>query len=1234
MSGESDHVPVLVVGIGASAGGIEALKELFTAMPSDNGMAFVVIQHLEPTHESRMADILGKCTGMKVVQAEDGIQVRPNRVYTNPAGKYLTIQAGQLVLSQQPEQAHIRMPIDFFLTSLAEDQHEGAACIILSGSSGADGTRGVRAIRGAGGMCIVQDPETAHFPAMPQSAINTGLVDHILPIALMPPALLGYAQHASAHAMNPENTETESASDDLESILKLLRVRANSDYRHYKRATIIRRIRRRMALKQIVSMVDYRKLLQENQGELTQLSRDMLIGVSSFFRDPEAFAELSKGALVPLVTGRDPNNPVRAWVPGCATGEEAYSLAMLLMEAMASADAACRIQIFATDVDDRALEVARAGVYAGSIAEVVSDDRLRRFFTKQAENYQIDKQLREAVVFSRQDLIIDPPFSRLDLISCRNLLIYIEPVIQKRILSLFGFALRAGGYLFLGKSEGISDMEELYEPVSKQKRIYRLIRSARQAAAGFPLYAGGRPVGGRERKAVLPSTAGALMQANQEVLLRHFKAGIVLLTPQGQILHFYGDTERYLGHPKGLSSLNVLDMTSGTLSVKLRRAMERAIQQNETVVIPRVPVPPAGSPSASLTVMQVPTAPGADKLLAVIFEDARKPLPKDAAIPMSAENEPLVTQLEEEVKTLRTELRSEAEDFDTATEELKAANEEVMSMNEELQSANEELEASKEELQSVNEELTTVNSQLGERLAELTDTNNDLANLLSATEIATVFLDSQLRIKRFTPRATELLNLLPADLGRPISHITQNFDGPELAAESDMMLRSLSATQKEVQTHDGRWHTMRIMPYRTLDNRIDGVVITFSDVTRLKQAEEEHRELERRMLHAQKLDSLGVLAGGIAHDFNNILTAVLGRMELALLEPAGSAHMKSHIEIARSCALQASELTEQMLAYSGKRVFNRRRVDLNEIIRDMSALLAASTSKKVSLEYRLSATLPAIKADATQLTQVILNLMINASEATADSNGSIIVATSSVHQSRHQLALSFPDSDLPDGDYVLLEVIDSGKGMDPATKAKAFDPFFTTKFAGRGLGLSVVAGIVKSHHGAVALDSTRVRGSAFRVILPADNSPSAVAEPIVETAQATPQRGGTILVIDDESSVREIATAFLERSGFIVLSAPGGTQGLEIFRNHHSEIRAVLLDVTMPGMRTEEILAELRAIRPDTVVLLCSGYSEQEIADRFVGQGMSGFIPKPFTMQALASGISRCLPETQRIIPG
>jgi two-component system, chemotaxis family, CheB/CheR fusion protein len=822
-----------IVGIGASAGGIDALKALFGAMPADSGMAFVVIQHLDPKHDSRMAEILTRFTTMTVVQAVDGMPVRPNTVFTNPPGRALCIRGGRLELSMPAERRHVEGAIDQFMISLANDQCEKAIGIILSGSSAVDGPRGIRAVRAAGGMCMAQDPQTAEFPAMPQGAVDTGLVDHVLPVGQMPAALIAYAQHLQTRTTQGDEPAAESASDDLESILRLLRTRAKSDYRYYKRGTILRRIQRRMGLRQIASTADYLEVLQQNPTELTQLSKDMLIGVSSFFRDPEVFEALRSEVIVPLVAAKDPDSPVRAWVAGCATGEEAYTVAMLLLEATAAGKGG-HVQVFASDVDTDALDVARAGLYANGIADEVSPDRLKRFFRKQNQAWQVDKQLREAVLFSRQNLLSDPPFSKLDLVSCRNVLIYLEPAAQKKILAMFSFALNTGGGLLLGKSEGVTGMEDLFQPVARQQSIYRLTRTNRRAALEIPPQIGGVPVASVERS---PLAAAGLAQANQEAILRHFNASLLLVDPKGQIRYFHGRTEKYLGHPKGVASLNILDMTAGTLSAKLRRAIEQAMQQDEPVVIPHVSVPREEAPPANLTVIRLPVQTEGGNLLAIVFEDAREPKQAAAAAPLSAEGESLISQLEAEVKAVRTELRARAEEYDAANEELKAGNEEVMSMNEELQSANEEMEASKEEMQSINEELTTVNSQLAENVTELTETNDDLANLLGSTHIATVFLDKQMRIRRFTASATELLNLLPGDVGRPINHITQNFAGEQLIDDAEKVLKSLSVAEKEVHARDGSWHTVRILPYRTLDDRIDGVVITFSDVTRLKRVE-------------------------------------------------------------------------------------------------------------------------------------------------------------------------------------------------------------------------------------------------------------------------------------------------------------------------------------------------------------------------------------------------------------
>jgi two-component system, chemotaxis family, CheB/CheR fusion protein len=717
--------------------------------------------------------------------------------------------------------------------SLAEDRHESAIAVILSGSNGMDGPRGVRAVRSGGGMCMAQSPDTAKFAEMPRAAIDTGLVDYVLPVDKMPAALVEFAQFPRPSAMDGDPLPDEV----LEAIIRLLHTGTNSDFRHYKRATIVRRIRRRMGLRQITGIDAYLKLLQSDAGELTQLGKDMLICVSSFFRDAHAFAELGSVIKAALAKEpRDPDAPLRAWVAGCSTGEEAYSIAMLLFEGSGETERHGRIQVFASDVDETALQTARAGIYPEGIADDVSPERLQRYFKKQGGGYQVGKVLREAVVFSRQNLLSDAPFSKLDLISCRNVLIYLEPAAHKKVLAMFGFALNVGGHLFLGKSEGIAGFEDYFESVSKRNRIYRLTQANRRGAADFPLSKGVMPrtAIGHER---VPFDGSTLALVNQEALLQHFNASLVLIDARGKILYFHGQTERYLGHPKGLASLNILDLTEGALSARLRQTIDQALRQNEPVTFSSVSLPRGGAPMANLTVRQMNHPMGDGKVLAVIFEDAQPPYPSAAPGSVPVEDEPLVAQLEAEVRTVRQELRANAEAYEAANEELNAASEEVMSMNEELQSANEEIEASKEELQSLNEELNTVNSHLYEKVNDLTDINNDLSNLLSATAIATVFLDSQLRIKRFTPSATDMLNLLESDIGRPASHITANFTGVDLAAAAQSVLKSLVPLEKEVVTHDGRWFTLHVLPYRTQDNRIDGAVITFSDVSRLKWVE-------------------------------------------------------------------------------------------------------------------------------------------------------------------------------------------------------------------------------------------------------------------------------------------------------------------------------------------------------------------------------------------------------------
>lgn len=830
---ESQDSSFPIVGIGTSAGGLEVLKEFFEAMPSDSGMAFVVIQHLDPRRVSHLADILGKYTKMEVAEAKDQMPVEANTVYTIPPNKFMSISNGTLHLTEPLNRDGVRMPIDFFLRSLAEDRHEKAICVLLSGA-GSDGTMGLRETRGAGGMTMVQDPQAARFNSMVRSAIATTLVDYVLPVTEMPGAILKYLQQGY---LGPERADRERGLSDLEAILDLLVARTKSDFGPYKKATLLRRIERRMGINHIAQISDYLKFLHENTDEVTQLAKDMLINVTSFFRDAEAFEELREKVIAPLIQEKEDGSSLRVWVPGCSTGEESYSIAIMFLEEIEKAKKKFTLQIFASDIDDDGLKFGRAGIYPESIAADVSEERLKRFFTKLDHIYQVNKEMRGSVLFSAQNLITEPPFSRLDLISCRNVMIYLEPDIQARISSVFAFTLNPGGYLFLGKSDGTGNLGEMFSPVSTKRRIFCRTHIPYRGAGNFPIMPRAKEPAGLQAEArQFPLNLPGL---NQQVLLKHFDATILLIDEKGNILHFYGPTRKYLEHLTGEASLNLLNMVETKVSVKLRLALRKVVQKNEAAKLERVQFSGGDSAvSVNVTIMPVTGRRTGERLLAIIFEDVHEAtvVSPDRDRELQKEDS-LLSQLEAELKALQNAFKDTIDEYETTNEELKAANEEVQSANEELQSTNEELETSKEEIQAVNEELSTVNSQLNLKLEELTETTNDLTNFQNSSDIATIFLDAGFRIRRFTPKARRLLNLIAADAGRPVSHISHNFTNVDLVAEAEIVLKSQFTIEREVRTSDNRWYAMRCLPYLTQENRIAGVVFTFTDVSRLKQSE-------------------------------------------------------------------------------------------------------------------------------------------------------------------------------------------------------------------------------------------------------------------------------------------------------------------------------------------------------------------------------------------------------------
>ncbi|MDO9219754.1 MAG: CheR family methyltransferase, partial [Thiobacillus sp.] len=844
---ETSSQPIqAIVGMVASAGGLAAFKQFFLAMPADSGMAFVLIPHLDPNHESLMAPLLGKHTPMPVMEAQDGQPLAANHVYVIPPNHSLSLRQGVIQLGAPPGRGAGETAIDPFLRSLADDQQERGVCIILSGT-GTHGSLGLKAVKAAGGMAMVQEPSTAEYDRMPLSAVETGLADYVLPPGRMPEELVRYVQHFAAGTAAP--LEPSAVKDDLDQVMALLRARTQFDFRAYRKRMLLRRIQRRMGLSHLDQLADYLALLRAKPDELKLLCKDLLISVTCFFRDPEMYQVLETQVLPELIDGRNTGTPVRVWVPGCATGEEAYSIAMLLIERIAATGKACPIQIFATDVDEGALETGRRGIYPEALLSDLGRKRLERFFTRvDAHSWQVSKQLREAVLFASQNILADAPFSRLDMVSCRNLLIYLEPEVQHKLLQLFHFSLNEGGYLILGPSESIGQLTALFRPVSKKWRIVRRLNGVRPARAGFPIQAGEQP--NALPFAPPPAAVGNLAELTRKLLLEAYAPAAVVINRRYEILHYSGPTHLYLQQPGGPPSHDLLALSLPALRPRIRAAVARALNEAARTDDGGIRIKRAETPVlVRLVVQPLPGKLPEEGLLLVTFQDEPGPLQIGNSSNQQAQqaDEQLVHQLEYELKTSREELQSTIEEMESSSEELKASNEEVMSMNEELQSTNEELETSKEELQSLNEELGSVNSQLRDKVDELEDSNNDMANFLASVDNATLFLGVDRTIQRFTPSATRLFNLIATDVGRPIDHITARVDDPDLSRDIDQVLQNLAPCEREVSCDKAQWFLRRITPYRTADNRISGVVLTLTDITPIKQAALKLRNLAEHL---------------------------------------------------------------------------------------------------------------------------------------------------------------------------------------------------------------------------------------------------------------------------------------------------------------------------------------------------------------------------------------------------
>jgi two-component system CheB/CheR fusion protein len=827
-----------IVGVGASAGGLEAFDLFFRKISRDSGMAFVLVPHLDPGHDSILTEILQRSTTMPVVEAQDQMTVVPNTVYVIPPNRDMAIFHGTLQLSVPERPRGHRMPIDTFLRSLAEDQGEQAIGVILSGT-GTDGTLGLRAILGAGGVSFVQEPATAKYDGMPASAIRAGYATYVVPVEKMPEALRAGMRTLGARREVPS---PPAVTRDLNRILVLVRSATGHDFSQYKMTTIGRRIERRMAQHDIEDTEVYARYLKEHPPEVQSLFKELLINVTSFFRDPEAFATLRKDILPQLFADKPGGYVLRVWVAGCATGEEAYSIAILLREFMDETRQEFKVQLYSTDLDEDAIVVARAGIYPPNIVQDVLPERLRLFFVKEEAGYRVKKHIREMVVFATQNVIKDPPFTKLDLVSCRNLMIYLEPDLQNRLLTAFHYALKPGGVLFLSHSETISGHPDLFAPLSRKWKFYQAIPSAASTRAVMPGGLTWTAVGddkGRD-DTVKRTKETNFAERAQRTLLQSYAPASVVTDLHGNILYVHGETGKYLRPAPGQATLNVVEMARGGLQRELRAAVHSAAGLGARTLSRELSLKTNGDiQTVNFTVRSMPDPDGGEALLLVSFQDvARAKAGKSAPGKRTTGSihARRIEELERDLVYAKENLQATIEEQQASNEELKSTNEELQSTNEELQSTNEELETSKEELQSLNEELVTVNAELHAKIEQLTDMQNDMKNLLDNVNIGTVFLDEHLAIRRFTREAVRVYRLVASDVGRPLRDIKSDLEGDDLLEEAKAVLVSLVPSERQVRATGGLSYLVRIQPYRTLDNAIAGVVLTFTDISKRVEA--------------------------------------------------------------------------------------------------------------------------------------------------------------------------------------------------------------------------------------------------------------------------------------------------------------------------------------------------------------------------------------------------------------
>ena len=1202
-----------VVAIGASAGGLEACIKLLDALPGRTGMAFVLVQHLDPSHPSMLVELLAGHTSMTVLQADAGVVVQPNHLYVIPPATYLSIRSGVLRLSSSSPVRGARLPFDFLLASLAAEYAGRAICVVLSGN-GADGTRGLCAVSDAGGLVLAQDPDEAGHDGMPRSAMATGRVDTVARVADIAGTLSRAARGAGARLSgSPSDGEHAAVGQDpFREIIGLLRSHSRYDFAPYKRGTLERRIERRMGLALGASppgvqaaaaragthgrvaedLAAYLARLRTDTTELDFLAKDLFIHVTSFFRDPAAFDALARQVVPDLLQNHPADQPVRIWVAGCSTGEEVYSLIMLFREAaLAQPDGgadARKLQVFASDIDSAAIATAREGLYPAGIEADVSADRLAKFFSKEdGHGYRVLPDLRACVVFTVQDLLADPPFSRLDLVSCRNVMIYLGAEAQAKTVSLFHFALKTGGVLLLGSAETVGETHGRFALLNKTARVYRHVgrRKPGDLTTFAPTAANGLHAGLAPRAPIPrpPSRQGSLAElCRQAVLDRHAPAA-VLCNTRYECLYSLGPTDEYLQVAPGPATLDLLSMARGTMRARLRSALVRALKERTRITSPGWRLV-RNERTVSFTLDVEPLYSDGETLLLVCFVDTQAAVTETRGVATVGDSV-RIAELERELETARSELEAGARTLEASGEQQRAINEDALSVSEEYQSANEELLTSKEELQSLNEELTALNSQLQETLERQRTTANDLQNILYSTDIATLFLDRSLNIRFFTPATRALFNVIPGDVGRPLADLHSLATDTGLPADAHAVMAGLEPIEREVETQGGIWFRRRILPYRAEANVVEGVVITFNDVTRRRQVAAALEEAKGRAEAANLAKSRFLAAA--SHDLRQplqTLTLLQGLLANAVTGDRATGLVERLGKTLGSMARMLDTLLDLNQIEAGivrADVVDVRVGSLLERLRDEFALQASA--KGVAI--RVCPSSAVIRTDPRLLEQMLRNLVTNALKYT--DRGRILLGC------RRQ------------GATLRIEVWDTGIGIADAELQSVFKEYYQVgneareRERGLGLGLSIVQrlGGLLGHR--VAVRSSPGQGSVFTIevtVVP-DGAPGPgqrLAAPGVDTGGTglhdSGPRGARILLIEDDPDLRDLLREVLEGEGHVVDVASSGQVALDEMARQTDGPDLLLADYNLPGGMTGlQIAARLRGVRPGLPVVILTG---------------------------------------------